>query len=66
MKDDEYGNGSRNFAEHNSRDAQGNVLDLSQTQTEYQYKDRQTGKEVIGYLSGNYNERGGTNISTKI
>lgn len=36
------------FAEYNSRDAQGNVLDLSKRKTEYQYKDRQTGKEVSG------------------
>ena len=36
------------LAEYNSRDAQGNVLDLSKRKTEYQYKDRQTGKEVSG------------------
>ena len=59
---DEYGNGSRIFAEYNSRDAQGNVLDLSKRKTEYQYKDRQTGKEVSGTCRGNYNERGGGQI----
>ena len=30
----------------NSRDATGNVLDWRNAKTEYQYKDRQTGKEV--------------------
>jgi len=36
------------FAEYNSRDAQGNVLDLSKRKTEYKYKDRQTGKDISG------------------
>lgn len=36
------------FAEYNSRDVEGNVLDLSKRKTEYQCKDRKTGKEITG------------------
>lgn len=36
------------FAEYNSRDIYGNLVDLSQRKTQYQYKDRKSGKEYIG------------------
>lgn len=36
------------FAEYNSRDMQGNVLDLSKRKTNYQYKDRATGEIISG------------------
>lgn len=36
------------FAEWNSRDAQGNPIDLSRRKTAYQYTDRRTGQEQAG------------------
>lgn len=34
------------FAEYNSHDIHGNMLDLSKRKTSYQYKERNTGKEI--------------------
>lgn len=36
------------FAEYNSHDIQGNVLDLSKRKTVYQYRDRNTGEKISG------------------
>lgn len=36
------------FAEYNSRDAEGRVLDLSQRKTSYTYKERDTGNRISG------------------
>lgn len=38
----------RLFAEYKSHDSEGNLLDLSQRKTSYSYKDRNTGKSVMG------------------
>lgn len=36
------------FAEYNSRDQYGNLIDLSRRKTQYTYKDRKTGKTHVG------------------